>query len=234
MVASIKPESGSLPEFLPFATTLHAKLTKASKPKIMKGMHVSGPLADKVMADIAAWQPNGTTRALFAFQGDIYQGVRAKTFNEADVAYANEHLRILSGLYGILRPNDLICPYRLEIGYGFPVNLYTFWKDRLAKTILDNVVFNLASVEYAKAVVPYLPKTTVIIEPQFFVQYPGEQPKFAAYHAKIARGAYAAWLIKNRIVANNKPEQFTDLGYAYSEELSSMHKPAYILETTKK
>lgn len=234
MVAAEKPETGSLPEFLPFAITLHAKLAKASKPKIMKGMHVSGPLAEKVMVEIAAWRPNGTTQALFAFQGDIYQGLRADTFSEADVVYANDHLRILSGLYGILRPNDRIRPYRLEIGYGFPCNLYTFWKDRLAQTISGNVVFNLASVEYAKAVVPYLPKATVVIEPQFFVQYPGEQPKFAAYHAKIARGAYAAWLAKNRIQANDVPEQFTDLGYAFSKELSDVNKPAYILKTTKK
>ncbi len=234
MVPASQPVSGSEALFGAQASFLHAKLARASKQRIMRGMHVSGPLADKVMADIAAWQQSGHTLALFGFQGDIYQGLRADTFTDEDVRYANEHLRILSGLYGILRPLDVICPYRLEIGYGFPVNLYKFWGDDLAKNVTTSTVYNLASAEYAKAVVPYLPTEATVIEPLFLVQYPGEQPKFAAYHAKIARGAYAAWLVKQKATAATSPESFAEIGYAYSAEYSKPNTPAFILRTTKK
>lgn len=234
MVPASQPASGSEPLFGDQASILHAKLARASKQRIMRGMHVSAPLADKVMADIAAWQQSGHTPALFGFQGDIYQGLQASTFTDEDIQYANERLRILSGLYGILRPLDMICPYRLEIGYGFPVNLYKFWGDDLAKTVTASTVYNLASAEYAKAVVPYLAVGTKVIEPLFLVQYPGEQPKFAAYHAKIARGAYAAWLVKQKATYATKPEAFAEMGYAYSAEYSKPNAPAFILQTTKK
>jgi cytoplasmic iron level regulating protein YaaA (DUF328/UPF0246 family) len=196
-------------------------------------MHISRQLADMVIANSRVWQPNGATQSLFAFQGDIYQGLQARTFTAPDVAYANEHLRILSGLYGILRPLDLIEPYRLEIGNRFPLNLYTFWGNTIATQINAKIVINLASAEYAKAVLPFLSNVEVI-EPQFLVQYPGEQPKFAAYHAKIARGAYAAWLIKTRWRIGLPFKDFTELNYAYNSELSSENRPVYILKTTKK
>jgi cytoplasmic iron level regulating protein YaaA (DUF328/UPF0246 family) len=226
-------QKGSTPVFIEQATKLHAKVTRTSRPAIMRGMHISRQLADTVITNSSAWQPNGATQSLFAFQGDIYQGLQAHTFTESDIAYANERLRILSGLYGILRPLDLIEPYRLEVGYGFPRNLYTFWGNTIASQINAKVVINLASAEYAKVVLPFLSNIEVI-EPQFLVQYPGEQPKFAAYHAKIARGAYAAWLIKTRWRMGQPFKDFAELNYAYNNELSSENRPVYILKTTKK
>ncbi len=226
-------QNGSMPLLIDRANKLHAKVARASRPAIMRGMHVSRQLADVAIANNSAWQSNGATQALFAFRGDIYQGLQADTFTELDVAHANEHLRILSGLYGILRPLDLIAPYRLEIGYSFPLNLYSFWGDAIAAQIDTKLIINLASAEYAKAVLPYVTNAKVI-EPQFLVHYPGEQPKFAAYHAKIARGAFAAWLIKTRWQAGQSLEPFSDLGYAFDAQLSAPDKPVYILKTTKK
>lgn len=180
-------------------------------------------------------KPDQQTPAIDCFLGDIYSGLQAASLDTTDRAYAQKHLRILSGLYGILRPLDGISPYRLEMAYRLPndtyQNLYKFWGDSLAKTIgQDELIINVSSVEYSKALLPYLPNATVIT-PRFLTVGPKtKEPKFVVVHAKIARGAYARWLIKDRVITADDLRNFSDLNYKYDASLSTPQEPVYVAQ----
>ncbi len=199
-------------------------------------MHISPTKQDLVHSMYAAL--NETVKAQLAavesFRGDIYSGLRALDFTPAERQYAQEHLYILSGLYGILRPYDAILPYRLEAAYRIPDtpfdNLYAFWKDDIAAILTKNTtIINLMSKEYEKLVTPYLPQR--IIRPRFLTVHPKtKKPTLVAVHLKIARGAYARWLIKNQ-VHDFDPTQFDDLGYHYDAQLSEQDVPTYVCDT---
>lgn len=172
--------------------------------------------------------------AIDSFIGDIYSGLQARTFTKEDRAYANEHLYILSGLYGVLRALDGIAPYRLEMGYRFPdepyKNLYTFWGDSIAKQLpVDNTIINLSAVEYTKAVLPYM-KNSLVITPKFMTIGKDGKPVFVVVHAKIARGAFARWLIQNRIEDIGAICLFNDLNYRYEPHLSSPEQPVFVCD----
>jgi cytoplasmic iron level regulating protein YaaA (DUF328/UPF0246 family) len=175
--------------------------------------------------------------AIDAFLGDIYSGLQVQTFSDKDRAYANQSLYILSGLYGVLRALDSIYPYRLEMGYRFPdaryTNLYSFWGSKIANTLpKDRTIINLSAVEYTKAVFPYLESSQKIISPKFLTIDPKtSEPKFVVVHAKIARGAFAHWLITSSIDTEDKLQTFTELGYEYSNEMSSPLEPVFICKT---
>lgn len=228
------------PKFLKEATQLNAYLKSLNTNDIAKIMKIKTDLANKTKVLIGSWSA-GTKKqqvAIDAFLGDIYSGLQASSLDEADRAYADRTLIILSGQYGIIRPLDGIMPYRLEMAYRLPglksSSLYEFWGDKIVKQIPDNeLILNLSSVEYSKVVTKFVENNRVIT-PRFLTKNKKiNQPTFVAVHAKIARGAFARWMIVNRINTIDKLTEFTDLGYRYDETLSSPMMPVFICDEFK-
>ena len=223
------------PELLSKATNLANYLKTLSVEQIAKSMQVSLSLAEKTKQTINAWI-TGTDQqslAIDSFVGDIYSGLQAATLDKGDREFADGTLRILSGLYGILRPLDAICPYRLEMGYKLPdepfKNLYAYWGDDIANTFpKQGRIINLTAVEYAKTITPFVDETR-IVAPKFLTINPKTgEPGFVVVHTKIARGAFAHWLIKNRANNNTDLTAFNGLGYTYNKELSTASEPVFI------
>jgi len=223
------------PVFIAEAKQLNGLLRKLTDEQLEKAMHVSPALSAKTRATISEWSPNGQTPAIDAFIGDIYSGLRAQELSRDDRDYAQRVLWILSGLYGYLRPYDGISPYRLEMGYKLPgapfKNLYDFWGEKLAGQLPEQgTVVNASSVEYTKAVLPFVGAERVVT-PNFLTVNPKTgEPSFTAVHAKIARGAFARWLITSRITAPEEFRQFNDLGYRFDAARSTKNAPAFICE----
>lgn len=221
------------PVFLKEAKELAGFLKDLPPEAIEKAMHVSSGLALKTKEAINAWNPHGQTAAIDSFIGDIYSGLRAQELAGADRDYADNVLRILSGLYGILRPYDGIAPYRMEMGYSFSGshfgNLYTFWGSKIAEQLPNKgIVVNVSSVEYTKTVLPFVDAKRVIT-PQFLTINPKTgTPGFTAVHAKIARGAFARWLITSRITDPARFNEFSDLGYTFDASLSTPQTPTFV------
>jgi len=175
--------------------------------------------------------------AALAFAGDTYQGLEAASLDADDMRFAQERLRILSGLYGILRPLDAIQPYRLEMGSRLKTekgpNLYAYWGDRLARALNEEAarlgtatLINCASVEYFSAVDADALKLEVIT-PQFLEDKPGG-PKIVSFYAKKARGAMARFIIERRLTDPAGILEFDTGGYAYAADLSAPGKPAFL------
>jgi cytoplasmic iron level regulating protein YaaA (DUF328/UPF0246 family) len=223
------------PELLNKTADLAAYLKTLSSKQLASIMKISPALAAKTHEVIADWNTTSEHQspAIDSFVGDIYSGLRASTLSTADRNYANEHLRILSGLYGILRPYDGITPYRFEMGYRVPnskyKNLYEFWGESIAKALPENeLIMNLAAVEYSKAVLPFVDASRVIT-PRFLTIDPTTgEPKFVVVHAKIARGAFARWLITSRIDSADMLHEFADIGYRYDVALSTPREPVFV------
>jgi hypothetical protein len=199
-------------------------------------MTISADLAAKTREQYAEWNTEAERQAPAAatFVGDIYSGLRAESFDAADRGYADAHLRILSGLYGILRPFDGISPYRLEMGYRLPrgryANLYRFWDTSIAEQLpASGRIVNLAANEYSKTVVPYVDPDR-LVTPRFLTVDPASrQPKFVVVHAKIARGAFARWLVTERVADSAAAiGGFADIGYRYDPALSSPGEPTFV------
>jgi uncharacterized protein len=213
-------------------------LKTLSVKQIASAMKISGALAQKTHDLIAAWTPasKAQTIAIDSFIGDIYSGLQAPTLSKAEREYADKTLVILSGLYGIIRPLDGICPYRLEMGYKLPdrkyANLYKFWGDSIAKRLPkgDGPIVNLAAVEYSRTVTPFIDESRVIA-PQFLTVNPKTgEPTFVVVHAKIARGAFAHWLITSRVNKMADLTKFNDLNYRYNKALSTPASPAFVCD----
>ena len=175
--------------------------------------------------------------AALAFAGDTYQGLEASTLDDDALRYAQDHLRILSGLYGLLRPLDAIQPYRLEMGSRLKTrkgpNLYAYWGDRLARALNDQAqavgakaLINCASVEYFSAV-PEDALTIPVVTPQFFEDKPGG-PKIVSFFAKKARGAMARFIVERRLTDPEDITAFDTGGYVHAPDLSTPGKPAFI------
>lgn len=228
------------PLLLDKAITLQEWISSRTPEEIIKVMKISDKLEHQTRQKIITWstEPARQSAAIDSFTGDIYSGLRAAEFSDSDRSYAQEHLRILSGLYGILRPLDGVMPYRLEMGYKTPGleyrNLYEFWGDAIAKTLPNKeVIINVSSDEYTKAVLPYI-KNSRIITPQFLTKNTQSyKPVFVAVHAKIARGAYAKWLIQTQARDPIDFQAFDDLGYSYHAGMSSDDMPVYICSEFK-
>ena len=206
------------------------KLTRA---KIKNLMGISDKLADLNYERFQSFSANGKAasvkQAALAFNGDVYQGLDANTLDADDLEFAQGHLRILSGLYGLLRPLDAIQPYRLEMGSRLKnprgANLYEFWGDKIAKQIdktvkahEDQTLINLASNEYFSAVDKTVLKAPVIT-PVFKEEKDGRM-KSLMYYAKRARGMMARWAIENRIERAEDLKRFDADGYRFREGLS--------------
>lgn len=208
---------------------------KTLKPaQLVKTMHLSKPLADKTHQLLNDWSEGGGL-ALDSFIGDIYRGLRASDLSPAERDYASKHLYILSGLYGVLRPYDAIKPYRLEMAYKLPVakfsNLYQFWGRQIADALpKDQLIVNVSSLEYGKAVLPYL-DPTIIITPEFLSVDPkSSQTGFVAVHAKVARGAFARWMVQAQPETPDELLSFNELGYLYDPALSTPLKPTFVCQ----
>jgi hypothetical protein len=224
------------------AEYLAKKLRKFSVRKLKSLMDISEDLAQLNAERYAEWSlgnsDGSTKQAIFAFTGDVYQGLDATTMSPEALDYAEDHLRILSGLYGMLRPFDRIHPYRLEMGTDWAItpkknNLYKYWKDRLTGHVLKEVdelgatfILNLASVEYAKAV--DLKKTGIpVIAPKFMEDRDGRF-QMISFFAKKARGMMARFALENRITEYEDLRAFDEGGYHFNESLSDISKNKWV------
>ncbi|MFH0476178.1 peroxide stress protein YaaA [Kluyvera ascorbata] len=222
------------PALLEHSQQLIREARKLSAPQIKALMGISDKLADLNATRFHDWHPDFTPdnarQAILAFKGDVYTGLQAETFSEADFDFAQQHLRMLSGLYGVLRPLDLMQPYRLEMGIRLEnprgKDLYQFWGDEITNTLNaalkaqgDDVVINLASDEYFRSVKPKA-LAGRIIKPVFLDEKNGKF-KVISFYAKKARGLMSRYIIENRL---SKPEQLTGFdseGYFFDAENSS-------------
>ena len=227
----------SEPQLMHESALLIEQLRQFTPADIASLMSLSDKLAGLNVARYAQWQPVATPDnarpALLAFNGDVYSGLAAQDFNDADLDVAQQHIRTLSGLYGLLRPLDLLQPYRLEMGtklansrgkdlYAFWGNIITEHLNRALQEQGDDILLNLASDEYFKSVrVKQLAGR--VITPVFQDEKNGKY-KIISFYAKKARGLMARYLVKERI---SKPEQLLDFavaGYGYCPELSTENK----------
>lgn len=223
----------SQPLFLDKSADLVATMRKQTPKKLSKLMGISPKLAELNADRFQTWQPPFTEEnakpAVLAFRGDVYLGLEADEYGERDFNFAQKNLRILSGLYGLLRPLDLIQPYRLEMGIKIKnsggSDLYEYWgstiTDRLGEELSEHrnkSLINLASIEYFKSVQPELLPGRVITP--VFKDYKNGTYKILSFFAKKARGYMASYIVKNRI---NKPDDLKSFdvdGYRYNPDLS--------------
>jgi len=228
-------------EFLPKSEKLIKELKKYSAKDLMKLMNISDSLAHLNRERFANWMlPFDSTnakQALFAFKGDVYTGLDADLFNEKEILFTQNHLRILSGLYGVLRPLDLIQAYRLEMGAKLITknqkSLYGFWGNSLTKKInealkaqSDSILVNLASNEYFKA----LDKTKLkaeIITP-VFKDFKNGEYKTISFYAKKARGLMSRFILKNELTGVDELKNFEMDGYFYSDIESSTNQLVFL------
>ena len=226
-------QSATLPRFMDQSALLVEDARGLNPDDIRALMGVSEQIAHLNHERFMNWQTESTSdnakQAVLAFKGDVYTGLQAETLSEDDLDFAQTRLRILSGLYGLLRPLDLMQPYRLEMGLKFTNqrgrNLYEFWGEQLTDTLnadlvsaKTGVLINLASNEYFKAVKPKLLNAD-IITPQFKDRKNG-QYKMISFFAKKARGLMARYIIDNRITEPEALKSFSEAGYYYSDEQS--------------
>lgn len=204
-------------------------------------MGISEKLADLNHARFSDWETphpkTGSKAAVFAFQGDVYRGLQANQWTSKQVLDAQSRLRILSGLYGVLRPLDRILPYRLEMGTRLENDrgndLYAFWGDKVAAQLQRDMqstkskfLLNLASVEYFKSVAGggfELPVVSPV-----FKEYKNGKYKIISLFAKVARGSMASWVIRHRVKTINKLIQFQEDGYRYDGDSSSDRQPVFL------
>ena len=222
-----------------------AKLIKILKDKEPKDIASLMGLSDKLAAlnfdRYQSWKASKTqsddSKPLMVFKGDVYQGLEAETLNTQDMKFAQKHLRILSGLYGILKPLDVIRPYRLEMGTKLETsngkNLYEFWGERVRNNVLEDLtsqksdlIINLASKEYFN-VMGKLPEHANVIAPAF-KDFKNGKYKIISFYAKKARGLMARWIIQNKVKDFERLSEFNLDGYYYSEEDSSATEPVFL------
>ncbi|MCB9290825.1 MAG: peroxide stress protein YaaA [Lewinellaceae bacterium] len=230
-------EGFSQPRMLEKSKFLVDILKEKSDEELKKLMKISDELAvinaERYQDFELPFSPDNAKQALLAFKGDVYLGLKAETFCPSDLRFAQSHLRILSGLYGILRPLDLMQPYRLEMGTrlraGKSKGLYDFWGEEITHLINQDLeaaggkyVINLASREYFSAVKPALLKGR-LVHIHFREERDGAY-KVIAIYAKKARGAMANFAVKNRIGAPEGLKEFDWEGYSFNEALSSEYE----------
>ena len=220
------------PMFLPQSQQLVDILSTKDSFDIADLMKLSIKLADLNMQRYQIWHTPFTTdnakQALFSFAGDVYQGLDAASLSAADIDFAQQHLRILSGLYGLLRPLDLMQPYRLEMGTKLANpkgnNLYDFWGDSLTRQLnqeLSNTdtLINLASNEYFKVIKPNMLNASIITPT--FKENKGGIYKVVGIYAKKARGLMSRFIIQHRITQVEDLKNFAVDGYSYNPGLST-------------
>jgi cytoplasmic iron level regulating protein YaaA (DUF328/UPF0246 family) len=226
------------PEFKKEIKELVGIMKKKPKTEIQRLMGVSENLATLNKERYRNFEDNFTPEnskpALFAFKGDVYRKMDVENYSKDQLDFAQEHVRILSGLYGLLKPLDLIQPYRLEMGLKFKTkkskDLYGYWENKITKAIdasaTDGIVINLASQEYFKAVNKKKLKSKVINIS--FKEYREGAYKVIGIFAKQARGIMANFIIENKIDDPEKLKMFNEDDYEYSEKYSSRQDWVFI------
>ena len=229
------------PQYLDHSQALIEQLRELSPAQISELMHVSDKIGGLNAARFGSWTPAFTPanakQALLAFKGDVYTGLDAQSFAEADFDYAQEHLRMLSGLYGLLRPLDLMQPYRLEMGTKLAnargKDLYAFWGPRISEWLNealadqgDDILLNLASNEYFSAIKRSVLKARVIDTE--FKDLKNGQYKIISFYAKKARGLMSRFVIQERINDPAALKQFDAQGYRFNAQQSSADKLVFL------
>lgn len=236
----ITSQSYTQPEFIKESSILIKPLRKLSVDRIMKLMDISPKLAQLNQDRYFSWRPEvspeTSRQALYAFRGDVYIGLDADSLLSFDIDAAQKQLRILSGLYGVLRPLDLIRPYRLEMGIPLKVsktnNLYQFWQKKITAKIREdldksgsNTLINLASVEYFKAIDPKKLKAE-IVTPEFREAKEGTF-NIVSFFAKKARGMMTRFILQNGIDTEEQLQAFDSEGYFFNGRLSEKGRPVF-------
>ncbi|MEB2774452.1 peroxide stress protein YaaA [Algoriphagus sp. D3-2-R+10] len=226
------------PDFQTDTHSLVRIMKKKSATEISELMHISDNLAELNNERFKTFQKNFTRenskQAILAFKGDVYTKIDVDEYSKQDFDFAQDHLRILSGLYGLLKPLDLIQPYRLEMGIKLEnkkgKNLYEFWDKKIAKAINEaangQTIVNLASQEYFKAVhLKALKSPLINIE---FKEYKDDSYKIIGFFAKQARGMMSNFAIKNRIADPEQLKTFNGGGYEYSDQMSDQNNWIFV------
>lgn len=229
-----KSKQFTVPDFLDDSEKLIKVLKSYKADDIAKFMSVSDKIANLNVERFISWNKNFTPenakQAVLAFKGDVYSGLDAETMSANDFKFAQKHLRILSGLYGVLRPMDLMQPYRLEMGKKLETkqgaNLYQFWGEQITnalnkqlKAVKSDILINLASNEYFKSVKPKLLNAEIITPA--FKEYKNGDYKMISFYAKKARGLLSRYIIDNRITAVKDIKDFDLEGYKFSGKHST-------------
>lgn len=215
----------TIPVFKKEADHLAEQLAKLSTEELSSMMKVSERIAELNANRFRNWDKNDAEekRAIFQFEGDVFKHLGAKDLDEDQIQYMNNNLRILSGIYGLLKPSDEMNPYRLEMGtrhnFSGSVSLYEFWGNKIAKELLgelsDSYLFNLASEEYFTSVSKFLTSEKII---NFrFLNLNDGKAKVVGVIAKRARGEMAKYLIQNKIASKEGIEEFSALGFEFKE-----------------
>jgi cytoplasmic iron level regulating protein YaaA (DUF328/UPF0246 family) len=222
------------PLFIKEASALIKELIKYSPEDLEGLMKVNGKLAEQNFMRHISWKKehdlSNAMQAILAYDGAVYKGIRAADLNEQQLGFASGHLIILSGLYGALRPLDLIKPYRLEMGTKLKNrrgnNLYIFWRNKLTTYIKkelkkqdDNILIDLASKEYSSVI--DMSKINVKVITPVFKEYKNGVYKIITIYAKRARGLMSRFIIENNIILPSDLKEFNEEGYSYNEYLSS-------------
>ncbi len=235
----------SKPDFVSDSAQLIEQLRKLNPPDIEQLMGISKKLADLNFGRYLNWSEKPTKenakQAVLAFKGDVYTGLQAENLSEEDLDYAQEHLRILSGLYGVLKPLDLMQPYRLEMGTrletGRGKTLYDFWGDKPVealnaqlKALGSETLVNLASNEYFKSI--NLDKLAGEVVTPVFKDYKNGKYKVISFFAKKARGLMSAWIIQNRIEQKADLKKFNVDGYKYNASASEGNELVFLRDAS--
>ena len=221
------------PQLLDDSAELMTALRPLTPDRLSELMAISPALGELNWARNQQWAPpfsmDNAKQAVLAFRGDVYTGLEADSFDADDFAFAQHHLRILSGLYGLLRPLDLIQPYRLEMGTALAnprgANLYQFWGEIITTALNKDLkrangpLINLASGEYFKAVHPKALADDVVT-PIFKERKSGGDYKIVSFSAKRARGMMGAFIIRNRLNDPDEMRRFDSAGYRFNAKLS--------------
>ena len=231
-----------MPSFLSQSSKLIGQLKKKEPKDIASLMGLSDKLATLNYDRYQSWTAskkasNDSKPSLLVFKGDVYQGLQAEDLTKKEMNFAQKHVRILSGLYGILRPLDLMKPYRLEMGTKLETsqgkNLYEFWGDKIQKNVLDelknqksDLLINLASKEYF-TVLGKVPEDVNVISPAF-KDYKNGKYKIISFYAKKARGLMARWIIQNKVTDFENLKDFDVEGYKYSKAESTSTTPVFL------
>lgn len=231
----------SIPRFIDRAERLVQHLRLLHPSDIEQLMGVSTKLAELNFQRFQSWHLPFTTsnarQAVYAFDGDVYDGLGIRSLDAAQVAYVGRHLRILSGLYGVLHPFDLIQPYRLEMGRKFGVDgarsLYDFWGSSITQALNDDfsagqnpILVNLASEEYFKAIKVGELKARVVTPS--FMEYKGDKPRIVALMAKRARGMMVRFMAEQQVDSVDDLKTFDYGGYSYSHEYSTPDRWVFV------
>ena len=229
--SSPQATSFTLPDFPTEIKDLVGVLKKKSAPQLAELMHLSVPLAqlneERYQSFTDTFTQENAKQALMAFKGDVYTMMDVAEYSEADLAFAQQHLRILSGLYGLLKPLDLIQPYRLEMGTRLKTKkgdtLYAYWGSKISMALNEvgkgKTLVNLASQEYFKAVdqkILSLPVVNI-----HFKEFKDGKYQVLGLFAKQARGRMSNFVIKNRLTDPEQLKTFQEAGYEFAERLSS-------------